>query len=162
MTEGRADDRSATLLVNPEGDPATAGKCVLIVEDNPLNMKLFSAVVEAQGYHVLKATNGSQGLYLAHQEHPDLIIMDVQLPDMSGLEVTHSLKADNYTRDIPIIVTTAHWLRGDEEEIRASGCDGFIAKPIAIAEFLELIELFVTRGVAHRDTSTGQVGATEH
>ncbi len=118
-------------------------KCVLIVEDNPLNMKLFSAMVEAQGYEVLQAIDGSHGLDLAHRQHPDLIIMDIQLPDISGIDVTHSLKADASTRDIPIIATTAYALRGDEEKIRASGCDGYMAKPIAISQFLELIEILM-------------------
>jgi len=129
----------------PPGNPATAGKCVLIVEDNPLNMKLFSAMVAAQGCHVLQAEDGARGLDLAHQQHPDLIIMDVQLPGMSGLEVTHLLKADADTCDIPIIVTTAY---GYEEEIRTSGCDGYMAKPIAISEFLELVETLITRSAA--------------
>ena len=127
--------------------PATVGKWVLIIEDNPLNMKLFDAIIAAQGYHVLAATDGSQGLDLAHKQHPDLIVVDVQLPDISGLDLTRSLKADKDTRDIPIIVTTAHGVSGDAEDIRASGCNGFMAKPIAIAQFLELIELFVTRSV---------------
>jgi two-component system, cell cycle response regulator DivK len=126
----------------PPGNPATTGKCVLIVEDNPLNMKLFSAMVAAQGCHVLQAEEGARGLDLAHREHPDLIIMDIQLPGMSGLEVTHLLKADPETSDIPIIVTTAY---GYDEEVRASGCDGFMAKPIAIAEFLELVEVLMAR-----------------
>src|SRR6266487_6947987 len=133
--------------VNPREDTANVGKWVLIIEDNPLNMKLFSAIIAAQGYHVLPATNGSQGLDLAHKQHPDLIVVDVQLPDISGLDLTRNLKADKDTRDIPIIVTTAHGLSGDAEEIQASGCDGFMAKPIAIAEFLKLVELFVTRSV---------------
>ena len=126
----------------PPGNPATAGKSVLIVEDNPLNMKLFSAMVGAQGCHVLQAEDGPRGLDLAYQEHPDLIIMDVQLPGMSGIEITQQLKADEATRDIPIIVTTAY---GYEDEVRSSGCDGFMAKPIAISEFLELVEMLMTR-----------------
>src|SRR5579872_4751055 len=121
----------------PPGNPATAGKTVLIVEDNPLNMKLFSAMVGAQGCHVLQAEDGPRGLDLAYQQHPDLIITDVQLPGMSGLEITQQLKADEATRDIPIIITTAY---SYEDEIRTSGCDGFMAKPIAISEFLELVE----------------------
>ena len=128
----------------PPGNPATTGKCVLIVEDNPLNMKLFAAMVAAQGCHVLQAEEGRRGLDLAHQQHPDLIIMDVQLPGMSGIEATHALKADPQTRDIPIIVTTAY---GYDEEIRASGCDAFMAKPIAITEFLEMVETLLTRPV---------------
>ncbi len=161
MTEGRADGKFAAFVMNAAGDSASTDKCVLIVEDNPLNMKLFTTMIEAQGYHVLQASDGVRGLYLAQQKHPDLIIMDIQLPDMSGLEVTRSLKANNDTRDIPIIIATAHELSGDKEEIRASGCDGFIAKPIAVAEFLEFVEFFVTRGAAHRDTPAGQAGATE-
>jgi two-component system, cell cycle response regulator DivK len=125
--------------------PAAVRRCVLIVEDNPLNMKLFSAMLAAQGYAVLQATDGPTGLDLARRRHPDLIIMDVQLPGLSGLDVTHSLKADDATRDIPIIATTAFALRGDEEKIRASGCDGYMAKPIAISEFLELVESFMMK-----------------
>ena len=103
-------------------------------------MKLFSAMIASQGYEVLQASDGPGGLDLAHQQHPDLIIMDIQLPGMSGLEVTHTLKAGADTRDIPIIATTAYALRGDEEKIRASGCDGYMAKPIAISEFLEMVK----------------------
>src|SRR5436189_2502961 len=87
---------------------ASARQRVLIIEDNPLNMKLFSAMVGAQGYGVLEAGDGLRGLDLAHQEHPDLIIMDVDLPGISGLEATRLLKADAETRDIPIIITTAY------------------------------------------------------
>jgi two-component system cell cycle response regulator DivK len=124
--------------------PANARKRVLVVEDNPLNMKLFSAMIAAEGYEVLEAKNGQHGLELAQRQHPDLIIMDIQLPGMSGLEVTQSLKADAATRDIPIIATTAFATRGDEETIMASGCDAYMAKPIAISQFLELIESFMT------------------
>jgi two-component system cell cycle response regulator DivK len=119
-------------------------QCVLIVEDNPLNMKLFSAMISAQGYTVLEAGDGPQGLDIAQRQHPDLIIMDIQLPGMSGMEVTRLLKADEATAHIPIIATTAFAVRGDEERIRASGCDAYMAKPIAISQFLELIEQFMT------------------
>ena len=122
---------------------STSGKCILIVEDNPLNMKLFSAMIGAQGYEVLQAVDGIQGLDLAQIHHPDLIIMDIQLPSMSGLEVTRSLKGNDGTRDIPIIATTAFAMRGDEEMILASGCDAYMSKPIAISQFLELIETFM-------------------
>jgi two-component system cell cycle response regulator DivK len=113
---------------------------VLVVEDNPLNMKLFCAMIAAQGCEVLQAGTGSRALSLARRRHPDLIIMDLQLPDMSGLDVTHELKAAEDTREIPIIATTAYASHGDEEVIRAAGCDGYMAKPIAISEFLALIE----------------------
>jgi two-component system, cell cycle response regulator DivK len=123
---------------------ASKRKRILVVEDNPLNMKLFAAMIAAEGYEVLEASNGQHGLELAHRQHPDLIIMDIQLPGMSGLEVTQSLKADAATHDIPIIATTAFATRGDEETIRASGCDAYMAKPIAISQFLELIDSFLT------------------
>jgi two-component system cell cycle response regulator DivK len=125
--------------------PHTARKRVLIVEDNPLNMKLFSAMIAAQGYDVLQASDGVLGLDLAHRQHPDLIIMDIQLPGMSGLEVTRNLKAEDDTRDIPVIATTAYAQVDDAEQILASGCDGYMAKPIAISEFLALIESFILR-----------------
>jgi two-component system, cell cycle response regulator DivK len=122
--------------------PDIAGKCILIVEDNPLNMKLFSAMVAAQGYGVLQAADGLRGLDLANREHPDLIIMDVNLPGMSGLEVTQILKADPVTRDIPIIVTTAYQY---DDEIRASGCDGFMSKPISVTDFIGLIDSLMSQ-----------------
>ena len=125
--------------------PASARGCVLIVEDNPLNMKLFSAMVGSQGYDVLQAGDGRAALDLARRHHPNLIIMDLQLPDMSGLDVTRMLKADDDTRDIAIIATTAYALRGDEEKIRASGCDGYMAKPIAVSNLLDLIDALITR-----------------
>src|SRR5947199_4430375 len=99
------------------GNPTPAAKTALIGADNPLNMKLFSAMVSAQGCHVLQAMDGPRGLDLAYQERPDLIIMDVQLPGMSGLEVTHTLKADPETTNIPIIITTAYQY---DDEIRAT------------------------------------------
>ena len=129
----------------PAHGPARTRRCVLIVEDNPLNMKLFSAMVGSQGYDVLEAGDGSGALDVARRQHPDLIIMDLQLPDMSGLDVTRSLKADPQTRDIAIIATTAYALRGDEENILASGCDGYMAKPIAVTDLLELIDALITR-----------------
>jgi len=125
--------------------PASARGCVLIVEDNPLNMKLFSAMVGSQGYDVLQAGDGRAALDLARRHHPNLIIMELQLPDMSGLDVTRMLKADDDTRDIAIIATTAYALRGDEEKIRASGCDGYMAKPIAVSNLLDLIDALITR-----------------
>ena len=125
--------------------PARARRCVLVVEDNPLNMKLFSAMIASQGYEVLQASDGLGGLDLARRQHPDLIIMDLQLPGMSGLDVTRSLKADAGTRDIAIIATTAYALRGDEETIQASGCDGYMAKPIAVSDLLDLIATLMAR-----------------
>lgn len=133
------------VLTIAGSEPTRRRKRVLIVEDNPLNMKLFTAMIQAQGYDVLQATDGTKGLYTAQLQHPDLIIMDIQLPDISGMDVTRSLKADQATQDIPIIATSAFALRGDEEKIWASGCDGYMAKPIAISQFLELIESLMVR-----------------
>jgi len=130
--------------------PVAGGKRVLVIEDNPLNMKLFAAMIAAQGYQVLQATDGPGGLDVAQHERPDLIVMDVQLPGMSGLDVTHSLKADAATRDIPIIATSAFTQEDDIERARASGCDGFMAKPIAISEFLDMIEAFMAPGREER------------
>jgi two-component system cell cycle response regulator DivK len=87
---------------------------------------------------------------MAHQHHPNLIIMDVNLPGMSGLEITHSLKQDDDTCDIPIIITTAYGLHGDDAEVVASGCDAFLAKPIAVSDFLEVVEGFMTGSTSHR------------
>jgi two-component system, cell cycle response regulator DivK len=129
----------------PERNPASGRKCVLIVEDNPLNMKLFSAMIASQGYDVLQALDGHQGLAMAQQHRPDLVIMDVQLPGMSGLEVAQTLKADDNTRGIRIIATTAYALSDDEQKIIENGCDAYMAKPIAITEFLELIEFLMAR-----------------
>ena len=117
--------------------PDTSGKSILIVEDNPLNMKLFSAMAAAQGYGVLQAVDGLAGVEMAQRDHPDLIIMDVDLPGISGLEATRLLKADPATRDIPIIVTTAYEY---DDEIRASGCDGYMSKPISVTDFVALID----------------------
>lgn len=125
--------------------PEPTGKCILIIEDNPLNMKLFSAMIAAQGYRVLHAADGPAGLAAARQEQPDLIIMDVSLPGLSGIEVTRLLKENEETRDIPIIIATAFGMR---DEIRTCGCDAFMAKPIAVAELLRLIESLLARSPA--------------
>ena len=129
----------------PASNSPGGRRCVLIVEDNPLNMKLFSAMIASQGYDVLQATDGREGLVMAQQLHPDVIVMDVQLPGMSGLEVAQTLKADASTQGIQIIATTAYALSDDEMKIRDSGCDAYMAKPIAITEFLELIDSLMAR-----------------
>ena len=110
--------------------PATAQKTVMIVEDNDLNMKLFHDLLEAHGYRTVQCRLGREAYDLAQAEHPDLIVMDIQLPEVSGLEVTQRIKADPALRHIPIIVLTAHAMRGDEERARACGCDDFLTKPI--------------------------------
>ena len=115
-------------------------KTILIVEDNDLNMKLFNDLLEAHGYATLKARNGMDALKMARQHHPDLIIMDIQLPEVSGLDVTKWLKEDEKLRSIPVIAVTAFAMKGDEEKIRDGGCQDYIAKPISVTKFLETVQ----------------------
>jgi two-component system cell cycle response regulator DivK len=112
---------------------------VLIVEDNPANMTLAIFLLESAGHLVLNATDAEAGLTLARDEQPHLILMDIQLPGMDGLEATRLLKRDDATRGIPVIALTALAMKGDEERIRAAGCDGYIAKPLAYKDFLATI-----------------------
>ena len=119
--------------------PAVA-KCVLIVEDNELNMKLFHDLLEAHGYATLQTKDGREALRLARQHRPDLILMDIQLPAVSGLEVTKWIKEDDELRAIPVVAVTAHAAKGDEQRIREGGCEDYIAKPISVAKFLATVE----------------------
>jgi two-component system cell cycle response regulator DivK len=119
-------------------------KTVLIVEDNELNMKLFHDLLEAHGYDTLQTKDGMEALKLARQHRPDLILMDIQLPEVSGLEVTKWIKEDDELRSIPIIAVTAFAMKGDEEKIREGGCEAYIAKPISVANFLEVVERFLS------------------
>ena len=109
---------------------------VLIIEDNPANMTLWMFLLESVGHVVLSAIDAEAGLALARDQHPDLILMDMQLPGMDGLEATRLLKQDEATRAIPVIALTALAMKGDEERIRAIGCDGYIAKPMHYPDFL--------------------------
>jgi two-component system, cell cycle response regulator DivK len=117
-------------------------KCVLIVEDYPLNMKLFQALLETQSYRTIEATEGRAGLDLAREHDPDLIILDIELPDISGIDVIGALKSAERTRHIPIVVITASMPHA-EPAIRAAGADAFMSKPIATAEFLATVRSFV-------------------
>ena len=112
---------------------------VLIVEDNPANMTLAIFLLESAGHCVINATDAEAGLTLARDEQPQLILMDIQLPGMDGLEATRLLKQDDATRGIPVIALTALAMKGDEERIRAAGCDGYIAKPLAYKDFLAIV-----------------------
>jgi two-component system cell cycle response regulator DivK len=118
-------------------------KTILIVEDNDLNMKLFHDLLEAHGYRILQTKDGMESLKLARQHRPDLILMDIQLPEVSGLEVTKWLKEDDELRSIPVIAVTAFAMKGDEEKIREGGCEAYIAKPISVAHFLQTIARFL-------------------
>jgi two-component system, cell cycle response regulator DivK len=112
---------------------------ILVVEDNPTNMSLATFLLESAGHTVLGAPDAETGLALARDRHPRLILMDIQLPGMDGLEATASLKRDEATRAIPVVALTALAMKGDEERIRAAGCDGYIAKPMRYREFLEAV-----------------------
>lgn len=109
---------------------------VLVVEDNPANRKLVTLLLEHVGYRVLLADDAREGVVCARERHPDLILMDIQLPGMDGLEATRLLKLDKSTRDIRVIALTAFAMKGDEERMLAAGCDGYIAKPIEYRQFL--------------------------
>ena len=118
-------------------------KTVLIVEDNELNMKLFHDLLEAQGYQTVGTRNGIDALDLARKHHPDLVLMDIQLPEVSGLEVTKWLKDDPDLKAIPVVAITAFAMRGDEEKIKSGGCEAYIAKPISVSNFLSTIGRFL-------------------
>ncbi|WP_350334627.1 response regulator [Coralliovum pocilloporae] len=118
-------------------------KRVLIVEDNELNMKLFHDLLEAHGYETVQTRNGLTALDLAREHRPDLILMDIQLPEVSGLEVTKWLKEDDELRAIPVIAVTAFAMKGDEERIRQGGCEAYLSKPISVARFIETVKTYL-------------------
>ncbi len=118
-------------------------KTVLIVEDNELNLKLFTDLLESRGYDVIATQDGMQALDLAREHVPDLILMDIQLPEVSGIDVTKWLKADDELKHIPVIAVTAFAMKGDEEKIRASGCEAYMSKPISVNDFLNMVASFL-------------------
>jgi len=124
----------------PQG--STPRGIILIIEDNELNLKLLKDVLDFQGYSTVVTGLGAEAFDLARQHHPDLILLDIQLPDISGEEAARRLKADEQTRTIPIIAVTAFAMRGDREKILDSGCDDYISKPFSIREFLALVERY--------------------
>jgi len=121
------------------------GKTILIVEDDPMSLKLFQTLLQMNGYETLEATDGRRGVELAKEKKPDLILMDVQMPSLDGLEATRILKKDGAMRNTPIVALTAHAMKGDEEKIRSAGCDGYITKPIDTREFLQKITEYLSR-----------------
>ena len=118
-------------------------KTVLVVEDNELNMKLFHDLLEANGYNIVQTRNGLEAIDLAREHKPDLILMDIQLPEVSGLEVTKWIKEDDELRAIPVIAVTAFAMKGDEEVIRQGGCEAYISKPISVTSFLDTVRRFI-------------------
>lgn len=119
-------------------------KTVLIVEDNELNMKLFHDLLEAHGIGTVECNNGLEVMDTARQHKPDLILMDIQLPEVSGLDVTKWLKNDEELKAIPVIAVTAFAMKGDEEKIREGGCEDYISKPISVSKFLEVVQQYLS------------------
>ena len=117
-------------------------KTVLVVEDNELNMKLFHDLLEASGYDTIQTRNGLEAIELAREHRPDLILMDIQLPEVSGLEVTKWIKEDDDLRSIPIVAVTAFAMKGDEERIRKGGCEAYLSKPISVGKFIETVKAY--------------------
>jgi two-component system cell cycle response regulator DivK len=115
-------------------------KTVLIVEDNSLNMKLFGDLLETKGYATLRASEGASALVLARRARSDLVLMDIQLLGLSGMEVTRLLKVDPGLRDMPVVAVTAFALRGDEEKIMGSGCSAYVSKPVSIDRLLDVVQ----------------------
>ena len=126
---------------------------VLVIEDNAANMRLATFLLESNGHVVLPAVDAEAGLTIARAEQPDLVLMDIQLPGMDGLQATAKLKDDPMTRAIPVIALTALAMKGDEERIRAAGCDGYIAKPLSYKGFLTTVN-------AHLPSDAAQVKET--
>ncbi|MEO1291658.1 MAG: response regulator [Pseudomonadota bacterium] len=116
---------------------------ILIVEDNELNMKLFNDLLKSQGYRTLQNEDGIGALDLVRRERPDLIVMDIQLPQVSGLEITKWIKDDEDLRHIPVVAVTAHAMKGDEEKIRDGGCEAYLSKPISVPHFLSTIKKYL-------------------
>ena len=135
--------QTATEALDKLHSTAEAHQRVMVVEDNELNMKLFNDLLEANGYNIIQTRDGLEALKLARQHKPDLILMDIQLPEVSGLEVTKWIKEDDNLKSIPIIAVTAFAMKGDEEKIREGGCEAYIAKPISVATFLQTVQRFL-------------------
>ncbi|WP_051929199.1 response regulator [Thermopetrobacter sp. TC1] len=125
------------------GTTGNRARKVLVVEDNELNMKLFNDLLESQGYEVIQTRDGLSALDLARAHRPDLIIMDIQLPEVPGTDVIKWLKEDESLRHIPVIAVTAFAMKGDQERIRESGCEAYMSKPITVTEFLETVRRFL-------------------
>ncbi|MBF0554247.1 MAG: response regulator [Nitrospirae bacterium] len=119
-------------------------KKILIIEDNPLNMKLASEILRRSGYKVLEAGNATDGIRIAKEDQPAVILMDIQLPGIDGLTATKMLKQDDLTKHIRVVALTAFAMKGDEERMIEAGCDGYVSKPIRYKEFLETVSSFYT------------------
>jgi len=133
------------MIESSENVEAGAQPTVLVVEDNELNLKLFTDLLQAQGYRVVQTREGVVVEELVREHEPDLILMDIQLPEVSGIDIIKWLKAQDDLKDIPVIAVTAFAMKGDEERIRASGCEAYISKPISVVPFLETVRRFLEK-----------------
>ena len=133
------------------GNADAGAKTVLIVEDNPLNMKLFKEILELHGYVTVAAADGASALVLARTTRPDVILMDIQLPNMSGFEVIRHLKQDPNLQSIPVVAVTAHAMVGDESTVRLAGCEEYLTKPVSIVRLLEVVARYAPVGAAAPD-----------
>lgn len=141
-------------------------KKVLIVEDNELNMKLFHDLLEAHGIGTIQTREGKLAFDMALEHKPDLIIMDIQLPEISGLDITRELKAHDELKSIPVIAVTAFAMKGDEQKIRDGGCEDYISKPISVARFIEVVTKYLNNApnneaVDHEPTGLGENSTPE-
>ncbi len=130
-------------ILSEKGGVIRMSKKVMIVEDNELNMKLFRDLVEASGYETVETRNGLMALDLARSSMPSLILVDIQLPEVSGIDVIKQLKGDEELRSIPVVAVTAFAMKGDEERIRASGCEEYMSKPISVPHFITMVKHFL-------------------
>jgi two-component system cell cycle response regulator DivK len=126
----------------------TVAKTILIVEDNELNLKLFNDLLQAHGYNTVLTRNGRDAVRLAGEHRPDLILMDIQLPEISGLDVTRMIKADDALKDIPVVAVTAFAMKGDEEKFLEGGCEGYLAKPVSIDSLIGTVSRYLDAGGA--------------
>ena len=124
---------------------------IMIVEDNELNMKLFNDLLEAHRYTTVTTRDGAKALELARAEMPDLILMDIQLPEVSGLDITRQIKAEDDLNHIPVIAVTAFAMKGDEDKIKECGCEGYVSKPISIMSFIETIKSHLNQNQTKED-----------
>ncbi|MBW1782482.1 MAG: response regulator [Deltaproteobacteria bacterium] len=122
-----------------------AEKCILVIEDNELNMKLVRALLKIGKYQVLEAVNAETGIQLTRKHRPDLVLMDIQLPDMDGLRATQIIKEDSEVKDIPVVAITSYAMQGDKQKAIEAGCVGYMSKPIDTRSFLETISQFLKR-----------------
>ncbi len=133
------------------GNADAGAKTVLIVEDNPLNMKLFKEILELHGYVTVAAADGGSALALVRTTRPDVILMDIQLPNMSGFEVIRHLKQDPNLQSIPVVAVTAHAMVGDESTVRLAGCEEYLTKPVSIERLLEVVARYAPADAAASD-----------